>query len=114
MLSRIDQVQGLLADPGEPQLDWALADLARWIGYFQHERLIHLLVTGLFALLAMLVFMLFMLAPSHGLIVLLGLIMCLLIPYIRHYYLLENGVQKLYRLFDRLQEIQRKQQDCDA
>lgn len=113
MVNRINRIERLLADPGETRLDWVLEDLARWIAYFQHERLIHLLVTGLFALLFMLAFILFMLAPSLGLSILLGLLMCLLIPYIRHYYLLENGVQKLYGLFDRVQEIQRQQPGRD-
>ena len=29
-------------------------------------------------------------------------ILVLLVPYLRHYYLLENGTQRLYALYDRL------------
>ncbi len=77
------------------------------IAFFQHERLIHLLVTILFAILT---FALFILnytelmagRASIGLIILLGLVVVLLIPYIMHYFLLENGVQKMYRQYDEM------------
>ena len=35
---------------------------------------------------------------------LLGLILVLLIPYIFHYYFLENTVQKMYVIYDRMAE----------
>ena len=54
------------------------------IAFFQHERLIHLIVTCLFSILTILV------------------LICLLIPYILHYYYLENGVQYLYKQYDKL------------
>ena len=34
----------------------------------------------------------------------LSLLMVLLIPYIRHYYILENEVQKMYAQYDRILE----------
>ena len=58
------------------------------VGFFQHERLIHLIVTVTFALLEMLA------------------ILILLIPYIRHYYILENEVQKMYGQYDRMRRLQ--------
>ncbi|MEE5989115.1 MAG: hypothetical protein V3G41_00410 [Lachnospiraceae bacterium] len=78
------------------------------ISFFQHERLIHLLVTILFAILTFAVFfvMLFTMLSgeslSIGLFVLFIALMILLIPYIRHYYLLENGVQKMYKQYDEI------------
>ena len=50
------------------------------LSFYQHERLVHLLVTILFAILTFI----------------------LLIPYIRHYYFLENSVQKMYDLYEKL------------
>ena len=81
------------------------AELLVQIGFFQHERLIHLIVTVLFALMTMPVFLLAVtnFAPWIG--VLLLLLLVLLIPYIRHYWLLENGTQKLYQYYDKLEEI---------
>jgi multisubunit Na+/H+ antiporter MnhG subunit len=67
-----------------------------------HERLVHLMVTLTFALLAFATFFLLMLDFSIGLSILLVLFMVLLIPYIMHYYLLENGVQRMYRQYDEL------------
>lgn len=40
--------------------------------------------------------------PNAGLIVLFLLVVGLLIPYIMHYFLLENGVQKMYRQYDEM------------
>ena len=82
------------------------AELLTQIGFFQHERLVHLIVTALFALLAIIVFVVAVTAfsPWSGLLLLLLLV--LLIPYIRHYYILENGVQRLYEYYDRLEAMQ--------
>ena len=71
------------------------------IQFFQHERLVHLIVTVTFALLLVMVFGLFLLTEIMSLLILDGLILVLLIPYISHYYLLENGVQKLYGFYDK-------------
>ncbi len=75
------------------------------IGFFQHERLVHLLVTVLFALLTMLVFIQAVTAFSLWSGVLLLSLLVLLVPYIRHYYILENGTQKLYQYYDRLEAL---------
>jgi len=81
------------------------AELLVQIGFFQHERLIHLIVTVLFALMTILVFLLAVtnFVPWTG--VLLLLLLVLLIPYIKHYWLLENGTQKLYQYYDKLEEL---------
>ena len=73
---------------------------------FQHERLIHLIVTMFFALFLIIFFALFLFSaislPDNvglpiifclGVITLILLIVTLF--YIRHYYQLENGTQKL-------------------
>lgn len=74
------------------------------IRFFQHERLIHLIVTVLFALLTILSILAFLTLTQIGLLVLSILLLILLVPYIRHYYILENGVQKLYTYYDKLIE----------
>ncbi len=74
------------------------------IGFMQHERLVHLLVTILFALLMFMSLIAFFVSESLGMLAAAGLMLALLIPYVAHYYFLENGVQKLYFLYDKVKE----------
>lgn len=77
------------------------------VGFFQHERLIHLIVTVTFALLEMLAILLNVISDSFFSLMLPIVILILLIPYIRHYYILENEVQKMYVQYDRMLKLQR-------
>ena len=61
------------------------------VAFFQHERLVHLIVTITFAILELLTVCAYV-----------------LVPYIKHYYLLENEVQKMYKQYDRICEKERK------
>lgn len=72
------------------------------ISYFQHERLIHLIVTVLFALLEVISMYAFIMTFNKGIGILCLMFMVLLIPYIMHYYFLENSVQKMYVMRDQL------------
>lgn len=74
------------------------------IQLLQHERLIHLIVTVTFAILTLMTFAIYLLVDTLALLILCSLFLVLLIPYIRHYYILENGVQKLYEYYDILLE----------
>lgn len=75
------------------------------LAYFMHERLVHLLVTLTFAILAFVTFFMAVMNFSIGMIVLFFAFLILLIPYIMHYYLLENSVQYMYRQYDKLQQF---------
>ncbi|MBR4776618.1 MAG: hypothetical protein IK007_03285 [Lachnospiraceae bacterium] len=75
------------------------------IAFFQHERLIHLIVTVLFAILEFMAFLFVLIMPNIGTILLTFAVLILLVPYIRHYYLLENEVQKMYVQYDRLVKL---------
>ena len=72
------------------------------IGFYQHERLIHLIVTmsfGVFFLLSLI------LAFSNAYFLALSvLLLILLVPYIAHYYFLENSTQELYKVYYSLTE----------
>jgi hypothetical protein len=72
------------------------------ISFFQHERLIHLIVTVTFALLAIMTLICVYMSNNILLEILLILILGLLFLYVRHYFMLERGVQKLYEYYDRL------------
>lgn len=72
------------------------------IQFFQNERLIHLIVTVTAVTLDILAF-LFGITSNNILSVIIGyMIMCFVIPYIYHYFLLENCVQKMYREYDEM------------
>lgn len=88
--------------PTRKEYEKLLARHLEQIAFFSHERLIHLLVTLMFAGLAFAVFFFCITEVSLGLLLLLAALMILLVPYIMHYYLLENGVQKMYRQYDEL------------
>ena len=70
-----------------------------WILFFQHERLVHLIVTFMTAMGTILFLIGFLALESIGLFLLFLITLCLFIPYIFHYYYLENGTQKLYDLY---------------
>lgn len=82
------------------QIDKNLSEeVYTWILFFQHERLVHLIVT-FFTGIGTILFLLGFLAFENIPLLLLFLItLCLFVPYIFHYYYLENGVQKLYDLY---------------
>ena len=77
---------------------------------FQHERLVHLLVTFFFTGLFLASLAAFLATAAMGLAMncLLGLLALILfvleLAYIRHYYQLENGVQRLYELTVAIEE----------
>lgn len=80
------------------------AEHEKQLAYFMHERLIHLLVTLAFAIFGFGTFFVLCLSFSLGLLLLFCAILILLIPYINHYYLLENSVQYMYKQYDKLQK----------
>lgn len=69
------------------------------IGFYQHERLIHLLVMLAFAAFTAVALVLAVILQTLLFFVLAALLLILLIPYIGHYYFLENSVQKLYKQY---------------
>lgn len=71
------------------------------IGFYQHERLVHLIVMVMIAILTIMVFVAMMVSQNvnWGLNFLFLFLLILLVPYIFHYYFLENSVQKMYKLY---------------
>lgn len=72
------------------------------IGFFQHERIVHLIVTVTFAILTMMSIIASIMISNPMLMVLAPLFLVLLVPYIMHYYTLENEVQKMYTQYDEI------------
>ncbi len=104
------RIDGIL-EKNAPDTNWEelLSEHLVQIGFFQHERLVHLLVTLAFALFAILTIFVTMFSPSPGLLALTILFLVLLIPYIQHYYLLENETQKMYQQYDQILERIRRE-----
>ena len=95
------RIDALLAQP--PQgTNWnaVLREHLTQISFFQHERLIHLIVTVTFALLTVIALAIYCIACYMPMLPLIILLLVLLIPYIGHYYTLENEVQKMYVQYD--------------
>ena len=101
------KVDSILSNPGSiPPERWTeiLQEHLVQIGFFQHERLIHLIVTVTFAILTIMSFVASLVVGMPALLALTSLFVVLLIPYIMHYYTLENEVQKMYVQYDRILE----------
>ena len=95
-----------LLETGRPLNAEQLLSVRTHIGFFQHERLAHEIVLVLFALLTVGCFLFFVACPDIPVLVLAALFFALLVPYIKHYYGLENGVQRLYNLYASLEKLQ--------
>ena len=104
-LARLEQLDILQLSPGKKET--LQQELLTQIQFFQHERLVHLIVTVTFAILEMLAVLIALLFPGIASLLLVFIVLVLLIPYIRHYYILENEVQKMYGQYDRLQILYR-------
>jgi len=79
------------------------------IEFYQHERFIHLIVMVLFALMEIISVSTILITNSLWALALALMIMVLLIPYVGHYYFLENSVQELYLIYDKILEKGKEQ-----
>ena len=109
ILTYRNRIDDLLVDPGQVT-DWnaVIEEHLVQISFFQHERLVHLIVTVTGAILTLMSAGIFIATSYVPVIMLFTLLMVLLVPYIMHYYTLENEVQKMYVQYDRMLEIQQK------
>lgn len=89
-------------DEGKEKID------INYIIFFQHERLVHLIVTFFVGIAMVLFFIGFLITENILVFVLFILLLCLFIPYIFHYYYLENNVQKLYDYYLQNKRITKK------
>ena len=72
------------------------------IQFFQHERLVHLLVTLAYALFTIIFIFLKLYHPLFFIITIIVLVF--LMFYVAHYFFLENNVQYLYKQYDLMKE----------
>lgn len=102
LYSYIKKIDTLLKDDKVNNKEEIINDHLIKIGFFQHERLIHLLVTLSYAFL-LIIFI--ALSIYYKLLVIIVLIITVfLVFYVIHYFRLENGVQYLYKQYDELKK----------
>ena len=80
------------------------------LSHFMHERLIHLIVTVLFALMEIMSIYVMAVTMNVTAIVLSIMFLILLVPYVMHYYFLENSVQEMYKMRDVLMKFMNEKQ----
>ncbi len=98
-------MDGEMKNAPEEKTREVLSEFETKIAYFQHERLIHLMVTLAFASwLLFEIFCLFVLPPEFLIagIFLVLIFFGLSVGYVMHYYFLENSVQKMYHMRDEI------------
>ena len=91
----------------EKELAEIMAEHKDKIAFMQHERIVHFLVTMLFALVLTIFMAVTIFRSNIPALILVTIILVLLMFYIKHYYFLENTVQKMYRVYDSILEKQR-------
>lgn len=95
-----DYIKKLEKENTKEKVDKELKDEAlHVIEFFQHERLVHLIVTFFTGISTIIFLISFLFLENIFLFLLFVVTLCLFIPYIFHYYYLENGTQKLYDLY---------------
>lgn len=99
-LKRINDL--LQGEKSPEEWDAAAGEHLVQISFFQHERLVHLLVTLAFAIMTVATFLVIAVTGYMYLLALFVLLMALLVPYVLHYFVLENGVQEMYRQYDEM------------
>ena len=94
-----------MVSQGNPLTAEQLLSVRTHIGFFQHERLVHELVMILFAILTVGGILFLIVVPEISVVALDVLFFALLVPYVKHYYGLENGVQRLYDANEKLEKL---------
>jgi len=95
------------------ELDSIMAEHMDKIAFMQHERIVHFLVTMLFALILTVFIAVLVFTVNVPVLILVTMILVLLMFYIKHYYFLENTVQKMYRVYDEILAKQKTLKESD-
>ena len=99
MKNHENYVKGILGqNPDAEKLKELLAYHDKQIKWMQHERLVHLIVMLFVCLFTIMIFGLAVIRPSLPVMLLFVMLLILSAAYLLHYFRLENGVQKWYRI----------------
>lgn len=110
----LEYIDKLIAGKGKKpdNIEAVKEEHLRQIQFMQHERLMHLIVTALFSILLFISICIMSYTNEIAFGILTVLILALLIPYIIHYYFLENSVQKMYRQFNSMSQNKKLPDAC--
>lgn len=105
ILDYLNRINQLLGEAGA-NTDWnaILSEHLEQVRFFQHERLVHLIVTATFALVLMMLMILFNNIEQVSIlaVIFFVFVVVMLLAYLFHYYILETSVQKMYRQYDEI------------
>ncbi|MCR5074312.1 MAG: hypothetical protein K6A79_00695 [Ruminococcus sp.] len=85
-----------------PELEKLLAEHMDKIAFMQHERIVHFLVTMMFAIILTILISTLLFTQNLAVLALVTIMVVLIAFYIKHYYFLENTVQKMYKVYDEM------------
>ena len=90
----------------EEGVDWdnAIRFHRAEISIIQGERMAHLIVTMFVGLFLLMSFAMIIAWPRMETLVICSILIVLFVAYVRHYFLLENGIQRLYELGFKMEE----------
>ena len=106
MKKYINETDEYIKQKDHKNLDKYMDEFLTKVKFFQHERLIHLLVTLFYAIFCVIFMVLITLSWIFVPIAL--LLMIFLIFYVFHYFFLENAVQYMYQQYDKLKKLTNK------
>ena len=92
----ITKINNILNEDKIKNKDEIIENHLKQIEFYQHERLMHLIVTVFVGTMCVLFLLAGLLLENILVLLLFLLTFILFVPYIFHYYALENGVQKMY------------------
>lgn len=84
------------------ELEKLLAEHMDKIAFMQHERIVHFLVTMMFAIILTILICALLFTQNLAVLLLVTIMVVLIAFYIKHYYFLENTVQKMYKVYDEM------------
>ena len=93
-------IDELLKSDEERDWDLEIEKHLNQIGFFMHERLVHLLVFILVAICTVISILALVVSEKIVILPLIVMLFVLLVPYCMHYYFLENSVQRMYEQYD--------------
>jgi hypothetical protein len=108
--THMKKIDGIISDEtvSKATLEATIEDHLHQIGFMQHERFIHMLVTFFFGAMLFLLTVGFLAVQAEVLLILMGLFFLPILPYVWHYYFMENSVQQMYTQYNKLLEKQAK------
>lgn len=99
-------LKAFLNDPKPEELSALRKETLVQLGFMQHERFVHFLVCMLVGLAFFIVLGLVLYFRTVGLFLLDVLLLGMLVPYLLHYYFLENTTWRIYVLYNQLAALE--------